>query len=221
MAISCSLSRPSARSCTQVVADRIDIIPDKKDCEVLVDERLDMSWPQDLGAQKANCILVCVRRKKIEKVTLPLCSGEILPTALDPALGSSAQGRQGPEIEYLSYEERLREFVLFSLEKRRLQCDLITAVQYLKETYKKGGKRLFTKACRDRSKENGFKLKGSGLRLGIRKIYCECGETLEQVTQRSCGCPVPGNVQGQIGWSFGQSDLVEGVPAHSRETRTR
>jgi len=26
-------------------------------------------------------------------------------------------------------------------------------------------------------------------------LYCEGGETLEQVTQRSCGCPLPGSVQ--------------------------
>jgi len=44
----------------------------------------------------------------------------------------------------------------------------------------------------------------------------EGGETLEQAAQRSCGCPLPGIVQGQVGWSSEQPGLVEDVPAHGR-----
>jgi len=33
--------------------------------------------------------------------------------------------------------------------------------------------------------------------------------------------PLPGSVQGQVGWSFGQPGLVEGVLAHGRGVETK
>jgi len=39
---------------------------------------------------------------------------------------------------------------------------------------------------------------------------------LEHVAQRSCGCPLPGNVQGQVGWGFEKPGLVEDASAHGR-----
>ena len=47
-------------------------------------------------------------------------------------------------LEHLSYEERLRQLDLFSLERRRLQGDLTVAFQYLKGAYKQEGEWLFT-----------------------------------------------------------------------------
>jgi len=42
-----------------------------------------------------------------------------------------------------------------------------------------------------------------GFRLDIRKklFSQEGGEALEHVVQRSCGCPIPGSIQDQIGWA--------------------
>ena len=47
-------------------------------------------------------------------------------------------------------------------------------------------------------------------------LYGEGGEALEAVAQRSCGCSIPGRVQGQVGRGLEQPGLVEGVPAHGR-----
>ena len=51
--------------------------------------------------------------------------------------------------------------------------------------------------------------------------YYEGGEALEQASQRSCGYPLPGSVQGQDGQGFEQPGLVEGVPAHGRGLGSR
>ena len=49
----------------------------------------------------------------------------------------------------------------------------------------------------------------------------EGGEALEQVAQRSCGCPLPSSAEGQVGWGFEQPGLVKGVPAHGSRVGTR
>ena len=58
-------------------------------------------------------------------------------------------------LEHLSYEERLRELGLFSLEKGRLQG----AFQYLKGAYKQEWEQLFTRVDSDKTRGNGFKLR--------------------------------------------------------------
>ena len=60
--------------------------------------------------------------------------------------------------------------------------------QYLKESYRKEGNRLFNRVCGNRTRGSGFKRKEGTFRLDIRKkiFYSEGGEALEQVAQR-CG----------------------------------
>lgn len=72
-------------------------------------------------------------------------------------------------MEYLPYEERLRELGLFGLEKRRLRGDLTAAFQDLKGAYKKDEEGRFTKACSNKTRGNGFKLKFN-LKDGVYRL---------------------------------------------------
>jgi len=74
-------------------------------------------------------------------------------------------------LEHVSYEERLRKLELFSLEKSRLWGDLVAAFQYLKGACKKGGDKVFSKVCCDRTRSNRFKLKEGKFILTTRKKF--------------------------------------------------
>ena len=44
--------------------------------------------------------------------------------------------------------------------------------------------------------------------MDVRVVDYESDEVPEQASQRCCGCPNRGGVQGWVGWGHGQSSLV-------------
>ena len=77
----------------------IESSPEEKGLGVLGDEKLNMTRPCALAAQKANRILGCIKSSVASRARegiLPLRSGETQPGALRPPLGSSVQEGHGP-----------------------------------------------------------------------------------------------------------------------------
>ena len=110
-------------------------------------------------------------------------------------------------LEHLSYEERLRELGLFSLEKRRLTGDLRNASKYLQDGGQEDGARLFPVVPRTSA---------TGANWSRGSSSWTWGRTSSLWGRWSTGTGCPGRLWSRLLWRYSRSTWIRSYAACCR-----
>ncbi|KAK4820461.1 LOW QUALITY PROTEIN: hypothetical protein QYF61_027038 [Mycteria americana] len=163
---------------------------------VLVGTKLTISQQRALVAKKVNSLLGCTRQHLAStstEVILPLysvltgleCCVQFWPPQYKKHMDILERAQQKARkmiysLERVSYEERLRELVVFSREKRRPRGSY--------EFSEEGEAKLFPVVPGQKKRGNGHKLK-------YRKFHANVCQTLKQDAQRDLGVSILESIQ--------------------------